>query len=222
MKKTISLTLLVYLATAASVFAQSAPQKASKDRSCDSIDKKAYSQNILPIDTKEYLEKRQTSLDAQKKKIQKLLQDLEKTHKRYIKLFPESKNYHEVKLEDLALTYISGKPSSSQVTVSFHYDKQGSAACIILDSMKRPINQTEHWTHKIIRFRPKQLDDIELEAKRASYRRLTNLQSYAVDVRYQVLRSLFANLLSALYKMEIMLSVESYRRNKNDTWQSEL
>ncbi len=156
-------------------------------------------------------------------KIHQVLENIKRVRQEYIKLFPRSKKFIELSLEDIPIQYNArGQITNSQVVITFHYSPNQKIDCIILDSYSRNINFENQWTHKIIRFRHPDLDTMELRARKHNYDRTAKMKMYTPENQYHVLQVIFSNLLKTLYKMDLIVAGRKYYYRRTNRWQGDL
>ncbi len=150
------------------------------------------------------------------------IQDLKNKHKELIKLYPELKKYQEIILEDNPGSWRDGLFVNSKKVLSLHYREDGEIDCVVLDYMIRGVEQYEQWTRKIMRIYYPSIQTVQLETLRQNYKLDESLENASPEIQLKALRTVFLNLRSALYSMDMLIAAYYDRKNKRNDWQINL
>lgn len=165
----------------------------------------------------------QSALSKQLLKMKKVLNDINSTHRSFVKAYPQFKKYYEAEIEDLPEKEDRlHKYSNLKITVALHYNAPGELDCVVIDAYERRIYEDNDYTHKLFRFPYSDIGKLSLESLSYNYKRETLLTSYSLDDQLLVLRTVFYSLLKALYKMDMILASYNYYQTKINRWQGDI
>ena len=198
--------------------------KIPKHRMCGDFGGNSKNTSPPPSKGKSYSEQQlQKALNRQLLEVKKVLDDVKNSHLAFVKAYPQFEDYHEVQIEDLPQGEDNlRRHRNLKVIVAFHYKASGDLDCVVIDAYERKIYEENDYTHKLFRFPYSDIRKLELKSMGYNYKRESLLHSYSLEDQLLVLRTVFYNLLKALYKMDMILASYNYYQTKMNRWQGDI
>lgn len=140
-------------------------------------------------------------------------------HQRYIELFPEESEYHEIVMDYTAGAWRSTTGQTERYINSYSilalsFNNAGELECMTLDRRYREVEQPQNWVRRIFRVSYPQILSTEFQTLADQFDRTETLAQADPEIQLRALRRIRDNLREARYVVEQKIINEHQRRQR--------